>query len=72
VIDVPGLLRDVKPWPRRHRRYNQRDLARALRAAAAAGLTVRSIRPDGEIVIGSPSSPESSEQENPWAAFRHG
>jgi hypothetical protein len=57
-LDFGDLFKDVKPWPhvapRRVRSCNQRDLARNLRAAKAAGANVREIMPDGRLILGEP------------------
>jgi hypothetical protein len=67
ALDFSAILRDVKPWPRRARPWNQRDVTRALRAAKTAGVEVCEITPDGRVILGSPA-----ETENPWGKFRHG
>jgi hypothetical protein len=67
-MDLAGLLKDVKPEPRRrHRAWTQRDIARALRAAKAAGVEVREITPDGRIILGEPVQEAGAEaRSNPW------
>jgi hypothetical protein len=58
--NLAGLCKDVKPEPRRRTRsFNQRDIARALRAAKAADVEVREIMPDGRIILGTPSPPDA-------------
>ncbi|HEV7910517.1 MAG TPA: hypothetical protein VGP28_05405 [Methylocella sp.] len=74
-IDLAGLLKDVKPEPRRrHRSWTQRDVTRLLRGAKAAGVEVREIMPDGRIIL-VPTKPilaNADTDENPWEKFRHG
>ena len=63
---------DLLAAPRRRvRSFKQRDVARAIRAAKAAGQDVREITPDGRVILGSPVS-ATPVVDNPWKALRHG
>ena len=75
-LDISGLLKDVQPWPQTSRRrgFSQRDIARALRAAKAAGVEARVVIEADRIIL-APTKPvlaNADTDENPWEKFRHG
>jgi hypothetical protein len=68
--NLAGLL--IKPA--RTRSFNQRDIARALRAAKAAGVEARVVIEEGRITL-MPTKmvPAATDtDENPWERFRRG
>ena len=75
-MDLSNLFKDVKPWPRTSRRrgFTQRDIARALRAAKAAGVEARVVIEEGRITLAPtkmvPAATDTDE--NPWERFRRG
>jgi hypothetical protein len=74
-MDLAGLLKDVKPEPRhRTRSFNQRDIARALRAAKAAGVEARVVIEEGRVtLVPTKMVPAATDtDENPWEKFRRG
>ncbi|PNE09689.1 MAG: hypothetical protein CR217_18735 [Beijerinckiaceae bacterium] len=74
-MDLSNLFKDVKPWPRRrHRAWTQRDIARALRAAKAAGVEARVVIEERRVtLVPTKMVPAATDtDENPWEKFRHG
>ena len=74
-MDLAGLFKVVKPEPRhRTRSFNQRDIARPLRAAKAAGVEARVVIEEGRItLVPTKMVPAATDTgENPWERFRRG
>lgn len=62
----------AKPARRVHA-FRQRDLTRALRAATAAGVSVKAVIEDGRMtLVPTAPVPETVAEENPWKKLRHG
>jgi hypothetical protein len=74
-MDLAGLFKNVKPEPRRRpRAWTQRDIARALRAAKAAGVEARVVIEEGRVtLVPTKMVPAATDtDENPWERFRRG